>query len=77
MKIVLVLLAIAFTAAAHASGGKTNSKGCHHSKKQGYHCHGTPAPKAAPPAKQSAKGKPNAIPKVDKAAAGNKDQPKQ
>lgn len=76
MKLALALLALAFATATYATGGKTDSKGCHNSKKQGYHCHGS-AKHAAPAPKPAAKGNTNAIPKVDKAPAGRKDQPKQ
>lgn len=34
-----------FVTPAFATSGRTNSQGCHNSKKAGYHCHGTPGPK--------------------------------
>lgn len=35
---------IGMTTPVDATSGRTNAKGCHNSKKAGYHCHGTPKP---------------------------------
>lgn len=69
-----LLAALLLATAAHATPGRTDSKGCHNSKKHGYHCHGSPK-KAAPAPKPAAKGKQNAIPKVDQAAPGRAGKP--
>lgn len=46
MKKRIILLLISFcivsTQFANATSGRTNSSGCHNSKKVGYHCHGAP-----------------------------------
>jgi hypothetical protein len=46
MKKGIILLIISFsfilTQFANATSGRTNSSGCHNSKKVGYHCHGSP-----------------------------------
>lgn len=46
MKKWTILLLISFSylsvQSAHATSGRTNSSGCHNSKKAGYHCHGAP-----------------------------------
>lgn len=53
MKTWIVLLAISLSylsiELAHATSGRTNSSGCHNSKKAGYHCHGTPKKIASKP----------------------------
>ena len=36
-----VVAVICIAPSANATPGRTNAKGCHHSKKAGYHCHGT------------------------------------
>ena len=83
MKLAAVAIAALFIATnAGATPGRTNAKGCHNSKKAGYHCHGTqkrtpiqnPTPVAPPPKKKEAT---NAVPKVDKARPRAQDQPKQ
>ncbi|MGL1957840.1 MAG: peptidoglycan-binding protein [Colwellia sp.] len=42
--IVLLLISFSFISIqfANATSGRTNSSGCHNSKKVGYHCHGAP-----------------------------------
>jgi hypothetical protein len=44
MKKWIIVLLISFISIqyANATSGRTNSSGCHNSKKVGYHCHGTP-----------------------------------
>ncbi len=44
MKKWIILLIISFISIqfANATSGRTNSSGCHNSKKVGYHCHGAP-----------------------------------
>ena len=40
MKVILIVASLlAFSFAADASPGRTNGKGCHTSKRDGYHCH--------------------------------------
>jgi len=39
MKALVLLAAIFLATSASATGGRLNSKGCHNSKKVGYHCH--------------------------------------
>lgn len=42
MKLILIVATLlAFTFTADASPGRTNGKGCHSSKRAGYHCHST------------------------------------
>ncbi|WP_440054935.1 peptidoglycan-binding domain-containing protein [Pseudoalteromonas sp. T1lg65] len=39
----IVFLVLIFSnSQAYATSGRTNSEGCHNSKKVGYHCHGSP-----------------------------------
>ncbi|ALS33000.1 hypothetical protein PTRA_a1848 [Pseudoalteromonas translucida KMM 520] len=42
--IIVLLISFSFISIqfANATSGRTNSSGCHNSKKVGYHCHGTP-----------------------------------
>lgn len=42
--IILLLISFSFISIqfANATSGRTNSSGCHNSKKVGYHCHGAP-----------------------------------
>ena len=42
--IILLLISLSFISiqTANATSGRTNSSGCHNSKKVGYHCHGAP-----------------------------------
>ena len=46
MKKQIILLLMSFSVVsvqfANATSGRTNSSGCHNSKKVGYHCHGAP-----------------------------------
>ncbi|MEZ8107206.1 peptidoglycan-binding domain-containing protein [Vibrio cortegadensis] len=46
MNKVFICLLVSFSfisiQSASATSGRTNSSGCHNSKKIGYHCHGTP-----------------------------------
>jgi hypothetical protein len=56
MKTLIILISLFFlqTQLTYASSGRTNSSGCHSSKKGGYHCHGggsssyTPTPSVIP-----------------------------
>lgn len=68
----VTLIALCLTGAAHATPGRTDGKGCHQSKKAGYHCHGAKTITKVP----VKKGLPHEIPKVNKAIPGRKDQPK-
>lgn len=46
--VTFVFVAAGFSAQfVHASAGRVDDKGCHHSKKQGQHCHGA-NPSAGP-----------------------------
>lgn len=69
-----LIIALLLATAAHATPGRTDAKGCHHNKKAGYHCHGSPK-QAAP--KPATKGKQSAIPKIDQAAPGRSGKPQQ
>lgn len=42
----LVIGLLGATSPAEATPGRTNAKGCHNSKKAGYHCHGATKPTA-------------------------------
>ena len=53
-----IALAMAITTLpAQASPGKLNGKGCHNSKKQGYHCHRAQTPSKSPASKPAKPGK--------------------